>query len=174
MDRRAVEELMSTCTNVYRRMATLYLPGQTQAVLWRPTSKNPQAYSDLWDFSQMNLQQQPEAVLQLLPWVICWWLVSTAQVYAIGISTSMFYRGWKLGDVALWTSLRANQVAQRSLRRERKLLSYLLKGTLARNLTTCFFLVRSHTLYFYKTFSNHCIRQIRMCFSEIKQNRNTF
>jgi len=33
---------------------------------------------------------------------------------------------WKLGEMALWTSLRANRVAQRSLMRGRKLLSYLL------------------------------------------------
>jgi len=69
--------------------------------------------------------QRSETVLQLLPWVICWWLVSTAHGLRDWNVDKYFYRGWKLGDMALWTSLRANQVAQRSLRRGRKLLSYL-------------------------------------------------
>jgi len=51
--------------------------------------------------------------------------------------------------------------------------SYLVKGTLARNLTTCFW--SDHTPNIFKrVFLIPCIRQIRMCFSEIKQNRNTF
>jgi len=83
-------------------------------------------------FKWIVLIQRSETVLQLLPWVICWWLVSTAHAYVIGMSTSMLYRGWKLGDMALWTSLRANQVAQRSLRRGRKLLSYLLDSPKSR------------------------------------------
>jgi len=124
----------SKLSSLARSLLILYLTFKctSRAKQWRPSFVIVCKFSRFCPYHRLPVSedsvkwialiQRSEAVLQLLPnWVICWWLVSTA--YVIGMSTSMFYCGWKLGDMALWTSLRANQVART---RWRKLLSYLL------------------------------------------------